>query len=69
MKERNLAVIKDKNLRGAQKRKKQAQDLVGKEAELASMNLRELEEIVLEKKNEFAYQMASDIARALAKPK
>ena len=33
------------------------------------MNLRELEEIVLEKKNEFAYQMASDIARALAKPK
>ena len=69
MKERNLAVIKDKILRGAQKRKKQAQDLVGKEAELASMNLRELEEIVLEKKIEFAYQMASDIARALAKPK
>ena len=33
------------------------------------MNLRELEEIVLEKKNEFAYQMASDIERALAKPK
>ena len=50
MKERNLAVIKDKNLRGAQERKKLAQDLVGKEAELASMNLRELEEIVLEKK-------------------
>ena len=64
MKERNLAVRRDRNFRGAQRRKIDSTYIVvEKEAELASMNFRELEEIIQEKKM-FADQMGSDIARA-----
>ena len=63
MKERNLAVRRDRNFRGAQRIKIDSTYIVvEKEAELASMNLRKLEEIMQEKK--IADQMASDIARA-----
>ena len=51
MKERNLAVRKDKRLlEESSEEKNRLKTLLEQEAELASMNLKELEEMVLEKK-------------------